>query len=302
MRIGIGDAGELKKRSVELEIPFADLLWGYIIEDFMLRIYDSRYGELWWLETYPVLGLEVYREKERKTLRFCYRECKMKRSAAKTDPGQKLTEPMAEHMLEQMFSMENIWQVHWRWDLVMESGEAKIHFVGSYRDMEVPINVVVRPISGEKLSSGIRCDALSALGGRELMYPIYAPESLLCREIYMIVERLELINDMESYYNAYRILKTESIKGRDVLDEMGGLLRSAPKVKKEQRIEQIAGYRSYAYMRKRWEKYARHHGRDELKWEEVLDLILTFLKPIWHCLCSDEVFFDDWMPEIGRFI
>jgi hypothetical protein len=134
------------------------------------------------------------------------------------------------------------------------------------------------------------------------MYPIYAPESLLCREIYMIVERLELINDMESYYNAYRILKTESIKGRDVLDEMGGLLRSAPKVKKEQRIEQIAGYRSYAYMRKRWEKYARHHGRDELKWEEVLDLILTFLKPIWHCLCSDEVFFDDWMPEIGRFI
>jgi hypothetical protein len=302
MRIGIGDAGELKKRSVQLEIPFADLLWGYIIEDFMLRIYDSRYGELWWLETYPVLGLDVYREKERKTLRFCYRECKMKRSAAKTDPGQKLTEPMAEHMLEQMFSMENIWQVHWRWDLVMESGEAKIHFVGSYRDMEVPINVVVRPISGEKLSSGIRCDALSALGGRELMYPIYAPESLLCREIYMIVERLELINDMESYYNAYRILKTESIKGRDVLDEMGGLLRSAPKVKKEQRIEQIAGYRSYAYMRQRWEKYARHHGRDELKWEEVLDLILTFLKPIWHCLCSDEVFFDDWMPEIGRFI
>jgi hypothetical protein len=302
MRIGIGDAGELKKRSVQLEIPFADLLWGYIIEDFMLRIYDSRYGELWWLETYPVLGIDVYREKERKTLRFCYRECKMKRNAAKTDPGQKLTEPMAEHMLEQMFSMENIWQVHWQWDLIMESGEAKIRFTGAYRDMEVPINVVVRPISGEKLSSGIRCDALSALGGRALMYPIYAPESLLCREIYLIVERLELINDMESYYNAYRILKTESIKGRDVLDEMGELLRSAPKVKKEQRIEQIAGYRSYAYMRKRWEKYARNHGRDEIKWEEVLDLILTFLKPIWHCLCSDEVFFDDWMPEIGRFI
>jgi hypothetical protein len=209
---------------------------------------------------------------------------------------------MAEYMLEQMFSMENIWQVHWQWDLIMESGEAKIRFTGSYRDMEVPINAVVRPISGEKLSYGIRCDYLPALGGRQLMYPIYAPESLLCREIYLIVERLELINDMESYYNAYRILKTESIKGRDVLEEMGELLKSAPKVKKEQRIDQIAGYRSYAYMRKRWEKYARHHGRDELKWEEVIDLILTFLKPIWHCLCSDEVFFDDWMPEIGRFI
>jgi hypothetical protein len=302
MKVGVCEAKELKKRSKELDIPFADLLWGYVIEDLMLRICDSRYGELLWLETYPVLGSDAYREKERRTLRFCYREAKMKKSAAKTEPGQKLTEPMAEHMLENMFGEENIWQVHWQWDLIMENGAAMIRFVGTYCDMEVPVKMVIRPISGENKNPGIRRDDLPALGGRQLVYPIYAPESLLCREILSIVERLELISDMESYYNAYRILKTESLKGRDVLDEMSGLLKASPKVKKEQRVEQISGYRSYAYMRKRWEKYTRHHGHEELKWEEVLDLSLTFLKPIWHCICSDEVFFDDWMPEIGRFI
>ena len=40
MKVGVCEATELKKRSEMLSIPFADLLWGYAVEDLMLR--DSR--------------------------------------------------------------------------------------------------------------------------------------------------------------------------------------------------------------------------------------------------------------------
>ena len=37
MKVGVCEATELKKRSEMLSIPFADLLWGYAVEDLMLR-------------------------------------------------------------------------------------------------------------------------------------------------------------------------------------------------------------------------------------------------------------------------
>jgi hypothetical protein len=302
MKVGVSEATELKKRSKELGIPFADLLWGYVIEDLMFRICDSQYGDLLWLETFPVLGKAAYREKERKTISFYYHESEKKIPTNKQCPGQKLSIQLAECMMNAIFGMKNVWQVHWSWKLTMEHGRVEVRLIGVYRDMEVPVTLSIRAICGEKLSPGARTDDLPALGGRQITYPIYAPENRLCQEIFTIVERLELISDMESYYYAYRILKSQHLNGRYVMDEMSRFLETSPRVKKEQRIEQLAGYRSYGYMRKRWDKYLRHHGHEELDWQEVLDLIVTFLKPIWHALCCDEMFFDDWLPDIGRFI
>ena len=45
MKVGVCEATELKKRSEMLSIPFADLLWGYAVEDLMLRVSTSAYRE-----------------------------------------------------------------------------------------------------------------------------------------------------------------------------------------------------------------------------------------------------------------
>jgi hypothetical protein len=268
----------------------------------MFRICDSQYGEILWLETFPVLGEAVYRERERKTIRFYYCESAETLPEGKRCPGQALSAEMAEYMIREIFGAENFWKVQWRWETAMEAGAVSVRLTAVYYNMEVPVSLALRPIRGEGLKPGVRQDKLLALGERELTYPIYAPENRLSHGIFTIVERLELISDMESYYEVYQILKNESLKGRRVVEEMRLLVDASPRVKKEQRLEQVAGYRSYAYMKKRWKQYLHNHGREPLSWEDVLDLILVFLKPIWHCLCNDEVFFDDWMPEIGRFI
>lgn len=74
MKVGVCEATELKKRSEMLSIPFADLLWGYAVEDLMLRVSTSAYREFLWLMSLPLLGEEAYRQRAKKRIRFFIRE------------------------------------------------------------------------------------------------------------------------------------------------------------------------------------------------------------------------------------
>ena len=150
---------------------------------------------------------------------------------------------------------------------------------------------------------GTREEELIAVGGgRTISYLVYSPESELSYDLFAIMDKLELIGSMGSYYDAYRLLRTQPLSGRYVLEELTVLTAASPKMRKEQRLKQLDGYRAYTYMRKRWEKYLRNHGLAEVPWEDAIDLILVFVSPIWESLCRNEIFFDDWMPELGRFL
>ena len=131
---------------------------------------------------------------------------------------------------------------------------------------------------------------------------MYSPESELSYDLFAIMDKLELIGSMGSYYDAYRLLRTQPLSGRYVLEELTVLTAASPKMRKEQRLKQLDEYRAYTYMRKRWEKYLRNHGLAEVPWEDAINLILVFVSPIWESLCRNEIFFDDWMPELGRFL
>jgi len=103
MKVGVCEAEELKKRSSECGIPFADLLWGYVVEDMMLRISSSPYKDILWLESFPILGEKAYRQRSERQIRFFYQESERAIPPQKLQPGQKLSETMAEHMLEESF-------------------------------------------------------------------------------------------------------------------------------------------------------------------------------------------------------
>lgn len=68
------------------------------------------------------------------------------------------------------------------------------------------------------------------------------------------------------------------------------------------RIEMLASYDTYTYMKKRWEKYVRKQGIENVSWETVLHRIVLFLRPVWNAMCRDEVFFGDWMPDLERYL
>lgn len=136
---------------------------------------------------------------------------------------------------------------------------------------------------------------------------IFSPESRLGEQLFEIMDKLELVSDMKPYGDAYEILKRYSVSGRQIIDIFKVRAKNKPKTVSMHRLEQVYGYRSYAYMRRRWERYCKRLTRQQRAyanagWEETLDLILDFLTPVWSAFCNDEIFYDDWMPELGRFL
>ena len=57
-----------------LSIPFADLLWGYAVEDLMLRVSTSAYREFFMADEPAASGEEAYRQRAKKRIRFFIRE------------------------------------------------------------------------------------------------------------------------------------------------------------------------------------------------------------------------------------
>ena len=55
-------------------------------------------------------------------------------------------------------------------------------------------------------------------------------------------------------------------------------------------------------MDKKWQQYEKRQGRAPEEWAEILERIMKFLGPTWKALCENEIFFDDWMPELERFL
>lgn len=296
------DAKELKERSEELDIPFADLLRGYVLEDMMLRISTSSYKDVLWLETYPILGEEIYRERSEQRIHFLYQESEKELPPEKLQPGQKLSAALAEHMITDIFGSETKYEVVWNGRTHEAEDYIMLYLDAVYREMRVPVTLVITSLRTADQRPVVKEEELVAIPKKQISYLVYAPENQLGRNIYSMVEKLELIGDMKCYYDTYRILTTQSFGGRWILDELMVLTEHTPKIKTEQRVELLAGYRSYAYMRKRWEKYLRNHRYLSVTWEEALDLIVAFIRPLWQCLCRNEIFFDDWMPELGRFL
>lgn len=302
MKVGICEAQQLKERSEELGLSFAEMLWGYMVEDAMLRIYASAYREHLWLVSRNVLGADSYQRRTEESIHFLYQPSERMMAKEKLCPGQRLSAALCEQMVQDIFAKEDDRQINWSAEVSEEKGVCRIYLTGMYKEMQVPFCLAVHSVDAPNQRPGRQEIDLTVMKNHRLSYLEYAPENQLSRDLFEIINKLELIGDMGCYHRVYQMLCREPLSGRYVLEELNALTESSPKVRKEQRIGQLAEYRNYTYMRKRWEKYVRNRNVGEVAWEDLLQLLLQFLTPVWHSLCCNEIFFDDWMPELGRFL
>lgn len=302
MKVGVCEAQELKERGEKLGLSFADTLYGYMVEDAMFRIYNSPYQDHLWLESRNVLGEKAYRERSVKQICFLYQPSERAIAPEKLCPGQKLSVELCRQMVMDLFAGDNAQEIGWSGDVAQSEDRFYLYLTGMYKEMQVPLCLVIQSVQDPTQRPGRREVLLPVIGGRKLEYLAYAPENQLSRDLFEIINKLELIQDMGCYDRAYQMLSRESLSGRYVLEEFGTLSESCPQVRKMQRLTQLAEYESYAYMRKRWEKYVRNRGIENVPWAQVLQLVLRFLSPVWQSLCENTIFLDDWMPELGRFL
>ncbi len=302
MKVGVNAAAELKEKSLALSIPFANLLRGYLIEEILQRIYQSEYGESLWMVNDYAIGLEQYQSSREERLEFCYLESEKRIPEEKQVPGQQLSAEMAAHMLEELFLKERVHGVQWEGTSEFKDNGCEWDLTGMFCDMQVPLVIRIRRLSGKNLRPEKRAFSLFMDARKPITLYTYSPENRLSEHFFEIMKKLELIADMKSYDVVDQILKTQPISGRHIMEEMGMRVQKEPRVLRIQRISQVEEYREYTYMKKRWEQYRKRNHQPQEAWTEVLDRFLSFARPIWTALCKNEIFFDDWMPELGRFL
>lgn len=300
MKVGINDAQELKELALKKGLPFANLLRTYVLEDLMVRIYSSDYQENLWLKDDHMFGESGCRRGGEHVLFFYYLESARPIPEGKLVPGQKLGAGLMESFAGEILLPENAAQIQWE-SKVLEEG-AVLELLAVYKEMKVPVTLKIHAIVPEHQKSERKILERVAAPGGELAYRKYSSENQLSADLFQIIDKLELITDMGAYDRSYRILRTQPLSGRHIMEELAELAERTPQVKNERRLEQLGGYRTYAYMRKRWNQYAKRRGGEAVSWEDVLDLVLALVGPIWQSLCRNEIFLDDWMPELGRYM
>lgn len=295
MKVGVVPSVWLKEKSEELHIPFADLLWVYVVEDVMLRVSESSYKDFLCVADEDVLT-------SGNRLVFFYVPTDRKLPPDRLVAGQQMSPALMELMLDEVFSQVEYGGIAWDASFVDQEKYILCEMTALYQDMRIPVSIRIFSAKGQEIRTSRQKMELPMHEGRQIECMVYAQENRLSAYIFEIMNKLELISDMEAYAAVNDILKQEPVNGRHIMEELESMSQKQPKVLREKRLEQLAGYREYTYMRKRWEQYEKIHRRDGEEWGRVLDRILNFVTPVWTALCRNEVFFDDWMPDLERFL
>ncbi|MBQ8519184.1 MAG: hypothetical protein IJ455_06265 [Agathobacter sp.] len=282
-------------------IQVSDILYGLAIEDLLRRIEKSSFYEYLWLTNEQAVGLDAYKKKSKERIAFLYVESGKKNYLSHAVAGQAMDQELFTLLLEELFSYVD-GKSQWEYTVADSEKGKTLHLTFSYMDMQVPVSVYIGT-SMIKTKKRKKKELPLLLDERaHCSYLSYSKESILAESLFEIMRKLELISDMEAYGEANQILKEYSISGRYILEEFVAMGEKEPKVATMKRLEQIASYKNYGYMKKRWQQYERNHCAEKEDWESVLHRILSFMGPVWKALCEDEIFFDDWMPELERFL
>lgn len=304
MKHAVITKAQLKAKSEELKIPFPNLLAGYLLEELMYLISESEYGACLWLKNDRILGVEQYRKRENSlTLDFAYVVNKKVVEKEELRPGQKLSLKLAYMMLLQFLEKEKTPKIKWKGKALLKENGVDYEITGEFEEMTVPLRICITEISVEDNCMPVRKEIIPFMAEKEeISYLEYPGELFLTEQLCVVLKQMELIPDMDSYLQIYKILSETPMDGRHVREELALCCEKEHISIEQDRVKELISYREYGYMRKRWEKYLRHCGKKEPEWEEVVDKLEKFLGPIWQAVCKDEVFFGDWMPDLGRFL
>lgn len=306
MKVGVEHSLRIKEKSKEMSIPFSDAVELILTEDFLLRIYRSEFAECLLLAR-EYRGMQGMDAKKDRRLDLYYVESDKNIPINRLVPGQKLSGILQEEMFRAWEGKGDA-EIAWNHELKsqVEGSYYEWQLTGSISDMQVPITMRIRKLDKKSIRS--RKQELNPImeSDKAVLLWVYAFENKMAEHLYEIIDRLELISDMEAFAAVNEILQSESVSGRHILEELQALTESRPKIRREQRIIQLRGYRDYAYMSKRWQQYVKrnpgkYQGLED-SWEVVIDRLTGFFDPVWTALCRNEIFFDDWMPELGRFL
>lgn len=278
---------EVKQKSEELNIPFANLLPGVVCEAIVDILFQSAYKDELYLCNGSQLNASYYNNFVVNELYFDFYK----------DIDSKLDPLYFKDILKLIISKAAAEALAVKGQL-QENG---IRLTVTVSDMYVPIFLHFSRkkshVEGEKLTL-----SLTMYSNRIIDCQASSKEEALVRCLTQIISKLELINDMDCYFDAYEILTSCPVNGRHVkarLEE--SLIENDIKITKS-RINILGTYGNYTYMKKKWKVALRQKKKSEPQWSDLFQCLFSFIEPIWHAMETNQVFLGDWMPQLKRYL
>ena len=278
----------VRLKSSELSIPFSNLASAFMLEEALSVIAGSCYSDHFILRNRSELSLSAYRVKVVHELSFYYNG-----SFALRDLATVVTRTLVR---------EKNSGINWDMGLRMtEDGNARLLMKGELPGMRIPFEIILTPAPEEcpKKNEEFR---FFFYADRRFLCLVYPKEQLLIEALVEIIRKMELITDFRAYDTAYLILSTEILDGRHVREILSAALFDTQLTIDQKRLNMLLNYRDFNYMKKKWKTYLRGTKKEGPAFENVMDLIGTFLTPLWDSISKDTVFFGDWMPDLKRFL
>ena len=277
----------IKEKSEKLNIPFKNLLSAAVLELIVEILADGKYCNELYLCNYAQLNPDYYKNNCVTNVYYEY--------------VRDLDEKMAILYMRDVLK-EIITKSHSEGFAVNGSVyETGINLSITVDSMYIPLHIYFKKHKTVHEPETFKLN-LIAYENRSVDVLINPKEEELSKHLLEIIEKLELINDMDHYYEAYEILITTPVNGRKVRERLVELLAEKSIKCDNSRIEMLKGYTDYTYMKKKWKVELRQLKKTEPNWEDVNNCLVNFMEPIWLSIERNVVFLGDWMPQLKRFL
>ena len=279
--------GNIKEKSEQLNIPFKNLLSAAVCEIVIELLANGKYCNELYLCNSAEFKSDVYKDLCISNIYYEYvRDLDDKMAILYMRDI--LKEIMAKGALEGMVVNGSV-------------GETGISLKITIDDMYIPINLYFKKHGASHEPEKITLE-LIAYGNRKVDVLINPKEEELSKHLLEIIDKLELINNMDHYYDAYEILTSNPVNGRKVKDRLNELVKEKGIVTDDSRLNMLKSYGDYTYMKRKWKVELRQKKKSEPQWSDVNNCLINFLSPIWDAMEKNMVFLGDWMPQLKRFL
>lgn len=169
-------------------------------------------------------------------------------------------------------------------------------------DMYVPIDLDFLQCSKKNLDVQKKSINYILDSNQEISFLVNLREEILARNIVEILEKLELINDMDYYFEIYEDLVTYTINGRKVRECIIDECKKRRLKIEESRMNLFYSYRDNSYMKKKWKVELRQKKRSKPQWTDLMNCLFNFITPIVESIETNVIFLGEWMPQLKRYL
>ena len=278
---------QIKEKSEQLNIPFKNLLSAAVAEIVIELLADGKYCNELYLCNSAEFNESVYRDLCITNIYFEYVR----------DLDEKMAVLYMRDILKDIMAKGAL-------EGFVVNGSVDENGIGlkiTVDEMYVPLHIYFKKHGTSHEPEKITIK-LIAYENRSVDVLTNPKEEELSKHLFEIIEKLELINNMDHYYDVYDILTSSPINGRKVKDRLAELLKEKDIAVDDTRIKMLESYGNYTYMKKKWKVELRQKKKSEPEWSDVNSCLINFLRPIWEAMEKNMVFLGDWMPQLKRFL